>query len=148
MRQLVVKESKWLSPSLCGNCTVLEDGKDHEIETFDLSGDDVLVEIYNGKDRDMVRDMMAEEQFKKFCMAYTAGYIVQNFFPNCVLALRNNERDPLNSDIVINLSRREKNKNKLVTYPSHSVYQLVLNAERVFEHWTLIAKRRFLNKLI
>ena len=134
MRQLVVKESKWLSPSLCGNCTVLEDGKDHEIETFDLSGDDVLVEIYNGKDRDMVRDMMAEEQFKKFCMAYTAGYIVQNFFRNCVLALRNNERDPLNSDIVINLSRREKNKNKLVTYPSHSVYQLVLNAERVFEH--------------
>ena len=77
MRQLLVKEAKWLSPSLCRNCTVLDDGKDHEIETFDLSGDDALVEIYNGKDRDTVRDMMAEEQFKKFCIAYTVGYIVQ-----------------------------------------------------------------------
>ena len=139
MRQMLVKEAKWLSPSLCGNCTVLDDGKDQEIETFDLSEDDVLIEIYNGKNHDTVRDMLTEEQFKKFCIAYTAGYIVQKIEKlvkcgSCAPALRNNDIDPLNSYIVINLSRREKTKNKLVTYPSHSVYQLVVNAERGFEH--------------
>ena len=139
MRQLLVKEAKQLTTSLSGNCTVLDDGTEHKIETIDSCGDDVLIELYNGWEKDTVRDMIAEEEFKKFCIAYMSGYVVQKIEKlvkcgDCVLASRNNENDALNCDIVRNLSRRQNTQNKLITYPSNSVYQLILIAERIFEH--------------
>jgi hypothetical protein len=66
MRHFLVKEAKWLSPPVCGNCMVRDDGEDHEIETLDFRGDGVLIETYNSFHKDTVRDMTAKEHSKKF----------------------------------------------------------------------------------
>ena len=63
---------------------MLDDGTEHKIETIDSCGDDVLIELYNGREKDTVRDMIAEEELKKLCIAYMPGYVVQCSLPKTV----------------------------------------------------------------
>lgn len=126
MRKLIVMKFGGLTPSLNGNCSVVQEIED------DQAADNELEEIVNYSEG--LDNSISSNNLKCRILAYIAGYVVAKLLPTlkckfCGPELEDSINDPLDQAVARLIRLKDKGGLK---YPSKSTYSIIAACDKVF----------------